>query len=408
MQKTNKIFSSFAAVFLACCMLIGAAPSAHADDLDTLRARLNTVRGEAARVEGTISELKANHAEIVKQKEAYDERDAYLREQLDLNHQIVAQYETLIAEKEQDVTLAKAREEEQLRKYRTRVRAMEENGGFDYYTAIMHCTSLSDVLGVLDDISAIMESDKKLEDEYVAARENHEEIKAEYEEFKADTEEKITELNTEEEEIKVKILEAARMIQVILDDIDVYSAEYQALVAEDAAVSAQIGQIIAAYQAQQAAAAAAAAAANGGTATAATTAVSGSGILTDPFPAASSVSSQFGNRNTGIAGASTDHKGIDIDGFGLEGSGIVAADSGTVVTAGTNSGYGNYVIVDHGNGMQTVYAHMASLNVTSGQTVSAGQQLGIVGSTGIASGTHLHFEVRQNGTQVDPYGYLGY
>ena len=407
MQKTKRLFSTALALVMIFSLLSGFCSTAHADDLDTLKARRDTVRAQAAQVDARITDLKANHAEVLKQKEAYDERDAYLREQLELNHQIVAQYTTLIAEKEQDVTVAKAKEEEQLQKYRTRVRAMEENGGFDYYTAIMHCTSLSDVLGVLDDISAIMEADKKLEDEYVAARENHESIKAEYEEFKAETEDKITELNAEEEIIVVKIQEAAKMIQIILDDIDVYSAEYESLLAEDAAVSAQIGQIIAAYQAQQAAAAAAAAQANGGTAVS-TGAVSGSGILTDPFPAAGSVSSKFGNRNTGIAGASTDHKGIDIDGFGLEGSAIVSADAGTVITAGTNSGYGNYVIVDHGNGMQTVYAHMASLNVSAGQTVSAGEQVGVVGSTGIASGTHLHFEVRENGQQVDPSAYLGY
>ena len=96
------------------------------------------------------------------------------------------------------------------------------------------------------------------------------------------------------------------------------------------------------------------------------------------------------------------HAGIDIDGYGCDGAAIVAAASGTVITATSSSGYGNYVLIDHGNGYQTLYAHMSGLAVSTGAYVSQGQTIGYMGATGNASGTHCHFEIRINGATTDP------
>jgi len=101
------------------------------------------------------------------------------------------------------------------------------------------------------------------------------------------------------------------------------------------------------------------------------------------------------------------HKGIDIDGYNQIGAPIVAAASGTVVLAAyTDYGYGNYVIIDHGNGMQTLYAHLSAIWVAQGQSVSQGEAIGALGSTGYSTGPHLHFEVHVGGVPVDPLGYL--
>ena len=100
------------------------------------------------------------------------------------------------------------------------------------------------------------------------------------------------------------------------------------------------------------------------------------------------------------------HTGIDIDGYGNEGGAIVACDNGVVVTATYNNGYGNYIIIDHGNGMQTLYAHMSGFAVSAGSTVSKGDTIGYLGSTGVATGTHCHLEVFSNGVRVDPAGYF--
>ena len=105
------------------------------------------------------------------------------------------------------------------------------------------------------------------------------------------------------------------------------------------------------------------------------------------------------------AGASTNHQGLDIG--ATAGSSIVAAGGGTVVAASSNSGYGNYVVIDHGNGTTTLYAHMQESAVSVGQYVSQEQVIGYVGSTGISTGPHCHFEVRVDGNRVDPGSYYG-
>jgi murein DD-endopeptidase MepM/ murein hydrolase activator NlpD len=128
---------------------------------------------------------------------------------------------------------------------------------------------------------------------------------------------------------------------------------------------------------------------------------SSSGFL---WPADGVKTSDFGWRTHPIFGTGRLHSGIDIG--AAYGSPISAAASGTVVSAGTMSGYGNVVVLDHGGGIATLYAHQSSVAVGTGQAVQRGQTIGYVGSTGYSTGPHLHFEVRVNGTPVDPMGYL--
>jgi murein DD-endopeptidase MepM/ murein hydrolase activator NlpD len=127
------------------------------------------------------------------------------------------------------------------------------------------------------------------------------------------------------------------------------------------------------------------------------------GRLAHPVPGAP-LTSGFGYRIHPIYGTSRLHAGVD---FGAAtGTAIRAAESGTVVSAGSQSGYGNATVIDHGNGLATLYGHQSSISVSTGQTVTRGQVIGRVGCTGACTGPHLHFEVRRNGTPVDPMGYL--
>jgi murein DD-endopeptidase MepM/ murein hydrolase activator NlpD len=129
---------------------------------------------------------------------------------------------------------------------------------------------------------------------------------------------------------------------------------------------------------------------------------SGAHILHRPVPGA--VTSPFGNRVHPILGYSRAHTGADM--HASAGTPIEAAAGGTVVMAGWNGGYGNCVIIDHGNGLATLYGHQSRLAVSQGDHVETGQVIGYVGSTGLSTGPHLHFEVRKFGTPVDPVPYL--
>ncbi|PRR82316.1 murein hydrolase activator EnvC family protein [Clostridium vincentii] len=127
----------------------------------------------------------------------------------------------------------------------------------------------------------------------------------------------------------------------------------------------------------------------------------GEGFLT---PAGGSISSPYGARVHPITGVSGFHTGVDF--AASNNSAILASKSGTVAFAGVQSGYGNVVILDHGNGIQTLYAHCSSILISNGQTVSRGETIAKVGSTGNSTGPHLHFEVRVNGKHTNPMNYL--
>ena len=126
------------------------------------------------------------------------------------------------------------------------------------------------------------------------------------------------------------------------------------------------------------------------------------GILVRPVPGA--ISSGFGPRIHPIHGYSLMHNGVDMNAG--SGQAIVSASSGTVIFAGVKGGYGNTIMVNHGGGMVTLYAHQSKFAVSTGQSVERGQTIGYVGSTGVSSGPHLHFEVRINGNPVNPAKYL--
>ena len=129
----------------------------------------------------------------------------------------------------------------------------------------------------------------------------------------------------------------------------------------------------------------------------------GNGIFLWPCPSGHKITSYFGNRVAPKAGASTNHKGIDIG--ASMGDKVIAAADGKVTTVSYNSARGYFIVINHGKGYVTLYQHLSRMDVTQGATVEAGQQIGAVGDTGISTAPHLHFEVHVNGTPVDPLQY---
>ena len=157
--------------------------------IDELKAQRNVIRAQRQEKQAIVEALEAEKADVVAQKQAMDERNMYTLQQIQLNNQEIELYDEMIAEKAAELEEAQRLENEQLERYRTRVRAMEENGGYNILAIISKSGSFSDMLTAMDDVGEIMESDRQLEEAYIAARENTESVKADYESTRSELEE---------------------------------------------------------------------------------------------------------------------------------------------------------------------------------------------------------------------------
>lgn len=453
-KKFVSILCIILAVLMMLSLIISVLPArAYAvtqSDIDALRAKKNEISQRVVEAQERLDGLKGQQAGVLEQKAALEEQKRSAQEALELVSQEIAMYDEIIEEKEQELQAALKKEQDQLERYRTRVRAMEENGGYNVAALLVQSTNFSELLTALDDVGEIMDSDKQLEREYRAARQEAERVKAEYEQVRAECQEKKDELEVEKAGIEAQIVSAQSQLDDLADEIAAAMEVYEAEAAAEEQAAAEVTALILQYEeeqrrAREAAAAAAAAEAarraaeqaaqqQGGTVTdggngtsysggavydgsGATVADGGgsgggenisdgggasysgfSGSFTWPCPNWNGyITGRYGEQRSGHT-----HAGIDIDGYGCDGSPVVAAASGTVITSGYSGGYGNYVVIDHGSGYSTLYAHMSGNAVSSGQYVSAGQTIGYLGASGNASGTHCHFEIRINGSTTDP------
>ena len=418
-QTQKKLFHAAIAVLLAFVLAFGALPApafaVTQAEIDELERKKEAIEDKVEEKQAVVDELEEKHASVLEQKRALDERNDYLYEQLNINAEQIALYNELIAQKAREVDAAKAKELEQLARYRRRVRAMEENGQADFLAMLLNANSLGEFLTAIDDIGEIMESDKMLEDAYIAARENTERVKADYEQYKTTLEAKKEELNAEKVRIEAEIDEAAQLIEKIKGDIETYSEELAELEQAQKDAEELIEKKNAELEEQkrreeeerqrreeeerrrQE---------GGGDDGGGGGAGGGESLSSGNFAwpvSCTYITSRVGGRIHPISGVYKYHSGMDI-GCGY-GDAVWASDGGTVVLAGENGGYGNCVMIDHGfvNGdhYYTLYGHLSSIAVSYGQAVSQGDIIGYVGSTGVSTGPHLHFEIRNSSGPTD-------
>ena len=230
------------------------------------------------------------------------------------------------------------------------------------------------------------------------------------------------ELENKKVELDADIEEANNFLAEIESNIETYNALYDEAAAAEADLNQEIQELVTKYEAEQAeikrqqeeAARREAESKknnssgnnnnnNSGSNSGSNSGTTGSGRFIWPAPACYIITSDYGIR-TRDNGTTRMHYGIDIG--AAYGTNVLAADSGTVLTSYYHWSYGNFVIIDHGNGYQTLYAHMSRVYVSVGQSVSQGEVIGLVGNTGDSNGAHCHFEVRVNGSCQDPKSYL--
>lgn len=326
------------------------------------------------------SKIKDIDAELTKMQETLDELEKKISEK-----------EEEIAKTKKELEESQARQEAQYESMKKRIRFMYERGDVYMLEMVLEADNYSDMLNKAEYIKELSEYDQNKLAEYIettelvkATKETLEEEQATLEEAKAVAEQDRKDM---EAALEIKRGELAA-VNGDIKDKDSAIAAYEAQIAEENATIAALEKAVAQEKA----------ALNTPKRT------YDGGMFTWPCPGYTRISDNFGMRMHPTLGIQKMHNGVDL--AAPTGSSILAAYNGTVVAAAYSSSMGNYVMIDHGDGLYTVYMHASALYVSSGQSVTAGQNIAAVGSTGRSTGPHLHFGVRLNGGYVSPWNYL--
>ena len=329
-------------------------------------------------LEKQIAEAKAKKEDVMVTKNLLDQRNQLLLEQIDdTQNQIddaaaqIARYELL--------------EQEQYELFCQQVRSEEERGSLSYLSVLFKATSMADLLNRMEFVNEVAEYNKTL---IAAMKETRENIKAE----KTEMEAKEARLGEQQDELQGKLDETTNLMNEYAADQRELEKLYAAEEAAGKAIVAEINRLMAESDVVP----------------------SAEGFIW-PVTTSRKISSPQGNRvSPGNGIGSSNHKGVDICNVSYS-SKIYATKSGKVLIAsmpysdpdGGSSGYGNYVVIDHGGGMSTLYAHMSIVKVSVGQYVTQGDVIGVTGNTGASTGPHLHYEVHSttmvNGRAVTVY-----
>lgn len=398
--------SSLMAAMLAGLLLSGTGTeqtTASAASKSQLKSRLSELKSARAEANAAVKQLSGQAEKYSEKIAALDYQIESTRAELNATNQLIETLTKDIEEKEDELeeTIQTLDEKQEL--FATRIRVMYENGETSYMEVLLNSESFGDMLSNMEIVSQIMDYDKQVVQEYKELKSSIETQKASLESDRKDKKNYAESLEDTKKEIESQKKEYKTLKAKVDKDIALKKAEAERMLKEQDSINAEIEEI--SRREAEAAKAAREAAKNRGS----SSSYSGggkaySGSLTWPCPSYSRISSPYGYRTHPISGTRKLHKGLDI--AASKGNPVVAAAPGTVVKSYFSSSYGNYVAISHGGGMMTAYAHMTRRMVSVGDTVSAGQQIGTVGSTGNSTGPHLHFEVYVGGSTTNPMNYF--
>ena len=355
-------------------------------DVNDLKNQASSLDAKKKELQGKLDALSNDKSEAMARKQLLDQQITNTAAQIQNTEAQIAEYAALITQTEEELAQAQEEEEAQYELFCARVRDMEERGTVSYWSVLFKATSFTDLLGRLDIINEIMDADQRVIDELQALQEEIETKKADLETGKAEEEAAKADLEAKKNELNTQRSEANAVIQQLTANENETEAVLADLEAEQDALWAEAQRLSDQLIAQQAA--------------------NGQSTKSNPggyiWPVDSRyITSTVGGRASPGGIGSTNHKGTDIGRVGYTSS-VYAAKAGTVIVSQYSSSYGNYVVISHGSGNTTLYAHMSSRKVSVGQYVNQGDVIGITGSTGNSTGPHLHFEVTENGVRVNP------
>lgn len=378
------------------------------EELENRKNDLQDAQDEKDAMIGTLSDIKDQKADLEVAKDNLSDYVVELDGQLMTIQDKLTQLELRIAEKEREVSqikeqLAAAEEdvEDQYASMKQRIKFMYERGNQTYVAMILGAENFSEMINKAEYIEELSNYDRDMLEQYQNTKEAivvlKEQLEAEEEALRS------SQMEATEKEGEMSDLIDQKQEQIRDYESDItnkekaikeYEAEIAAQNATIAALENQIAQAEAELRNKDVS----------GNEIPVEMPVYSGGAFCWPAPSYTRISDDYGNRIHPILGVQQFHNGVDMAAPG--GSPILAAADGTVIAASYSSSMGNYIMINHGGGLYTIYMHASALYVSTGQTVTRGQKIAAVGSTGRSTGNHLHFSVRRNGSYVSPWSFL--
>lgn len=331
-----------------------------------------------------INSLSSEQKKQQSYKQDLDYLVSTVNSKIETANALVAELEEKVKETEADITAHEELIKQTTEKFKERMRANHEAGAENYFSILVGAADIGDFLSRVERVNAMLEYDKNLQKQYKAEKEELEKQRDDLIASKVLQEKTLETLKKDKEESERLSKEAESYINALQADKAQYQQQYNAAKAAEEALDREITAILQSLQNQ-----------NSQQQTA-------SGAYMWPLPTGRGyISCHFGDTDP----AGRPHYAVDVAQIGM-GCPIYAANSGTVVKAEWHYSYGYYVLIDHGGGIATLYAHCSSLSVSAGQSVSKGQTIAGAGTTGFSTGVHLHFEFRVNGQKVNALNYV--
>ena len=376
MSKNKRLI----AIMMGLMFILGTIIPVYASELEEAQRKLQDINQKINAQQANINAARQKQRSVSQEIATLDQSIKYTEDRINALNKDISQLEKEIERTQEEIS----RQEEELDKQveilsERLVYVYEQGGQASYLEVLLASTDIKDFLTRYDMLKYIIEGDMELIDSINQKR-------AELNQKKSDLEVKQNRLIASREELKSQkaaLAEQQSAKKAVLNDINNEKAAYEKALAELEAASREIEALIRRSQSGD---------------------QLGTGAFTWPAPGYTTITSPYGMRYHPILKTQKIHTGMDIG--APMGAKIVAADSGTVIFAGWMGAYGQTVIIDHGKGLSTLYGHQSSILVSNGQSVTKGQTIGKVGSTGWSTGPHLHFEVRINGQHTNPRQYI--
>lgn len=381
-DRSRKVVAALLALMMIGGVLLSALPAfaVTRSEVDALKSKVSAATSKKNELKKQVSSLSSDLSAIAQQITLLDSQIEAQEDEIAAQEELLEQLEQLVEEKTVQLAASEAEQAAQYERMKERIRYMVEHDSTSYLSILLSAESFADFLNRWEIVKQINLRDDRLFDELkdirdtVAAEKLElEQTQAEAQETKAQMDANMTELESQREakvaqqqKIESQKNEANAAYAAMIEQEEELMAEYKKAAAQLAAQSTYVG-----------------------------------GTFMWPLPAANNViTCKYGYRTHPVTGKYKLHTGIDLR--ATTGTKVYAANGGTVTTSGYSSAWGNYIIINHGGGYTTLYAHLSRRNVSKGATVKQGDVIGLSGNTGYSTGPHLHFEINKNGSSYDP------